>query len=246
MSRSMILEKRSFSAWLECVMSSVRSLGRLWYSSCMICTATSVFPVPGGPTTMVRPGFTPARIAATCVSVNRTVFKRAWSCEYGPGSGGVTDSTFRTFTSSSVASASSAWPFFLRFLPSSSSFGAAFAGKVTLNGGLGSSLEAPTYSMVWSAKASSRCALSRKVSLKVTVLSWSFSGMLVKCAAAGSPYPRKMSCSHSGMAHSSFIRSRMHSRIALKLFSFGLRLMRTLNVLYTSSWPPSTVAVASI
>ncbi len=31
----------------------------------MTCTAVSVLPVPGGPTTMVRPGCTPARIAST-------------------------------------------------------------------------------------------------------------------------------------------------------------------------------------
>eukprot|EP00955_Chlamydomonas_euryale_P092705 364733-Chlamydomonas_euryale.AAC.4 len=34
------------------------------------------------------------------------------------------------------------------------------------------------------------------------------------CAAPGSPYPRKMSCSHGGMMSSSFIRSRMLSSTA--------------------------------
>ena len=47
-------------------MSSVRWPGQLWYRTCMICTAVSVFPVPGGPTTIVRPGCVPALIASTC------------------------------------------------------------------------------------------------------------------------------------------------------------------------------------
>lgn len=47
-------------------MSSVRWPGQLWYSTCMICTAVSVLPVPGGPTTIVKPGCTPALIASTC------------------------------------------------------------------------------------------------------------------------------------------------------------------------------------
>ena len=40
----------------------------------MICTATSVFPVPGGPTTRVRPGCMPLFIASTCVGVNGIAF----------------------------------------------------------------------------------------------------------------------------------------------------------------------------
>ena len=48
-------------------MSSVRWLGQLWYRTCMICTAVSVFPVPGGPTTIVRPGCVPALMASTCI-----------------------------------------------------------------------------------------------------------------------------------------------------------------------------------
>lgn len=32
----------------------------------MICTAVSVLPVPGGPTTIVSPGCVPALIASTC------------------------------------------------------------------------------------------------------------------------------------------------------------------------------------
>ena len=47
-------------------MSRVRWPGQLWYSTCMICTAVSVLPVPGGPTTMVNPGCTPDLIASTC------------------------------------------------------------------------------------------------------------------------------------------------------------------------------------
>ena len=44
--------------------------------------------------------------------------------------------------------------------------------------------------------------------------------MWVYLAWAGSPYPRKMSCSQSGMTVSSFIKSRMLSSTALKLFSY--------------------------
>ena len=40
------------------------------------CTAVSVFPVPGGPTTMVSPGFTPERMASTCTGVKRMKFSR--------------------------------------------------------------------------------------------------------------------------------------------------------------------------
>ncbi len=49
--------------------------------------------------------------------------------------------------------------------------------------------------------------------------------------------PSMMSCSHSGTTHSVFIRSRIVSSTALKLFSLGLRRMMTLNVSYTSSLP---------
>lgn len=42
------------------------------------------------------------------------------------------------------------------------------------------------------------------------------------------------SCNQSGTTHSVFIRSRMVSRTALKLFSFGFLLMMTLKVSYTS------------
>ena len=40
----------------------------------MIWTATSVFPVPGGPTTRVSPGCIPERMASTWVEVKGTVF----------------------------------------------------------------------------------------------------------------------------------------------------------------------------
>mmetsp|Transcript_20883 Transcript_20883/g.53522 ORF Transcript_20883/g.53522 Transcript_20883/m.53522 type:complete len:238 (+) Transcript_20883:85-798(+) len=55
-----------------------------------------------------------------------------------------------------------------------------------------------------------------------------------------------MSCSHGGSdASGSFIRSRMLSSTALKLFSFGLRRMRRLKVLYTSSPPAMTCLLVS-
>lgn len=34
----------------------------------------ATIPVPGGPTTMVRPGFMPLRMASTCTGVKRTLF----------------------------------------------------------------------------------------------------------------------------------------------------------------------------
>ena len=40
----------------------------------MICTATSVLPVPGGPTTSVSPGCMPERMASTWVEVKGTAF----------------------------------------------------------------------------------------------------------------------------------------------------------------------------
>ena len=57
---------------------------------------------------------------------------------------------------------------------------------------------------------------------------------LQNCAAAGSSYPRIRSWSQSGTMHSPLIRSLIVSRTALKLFSFGFRLMRILKVSYTS------------
>ena len=60
----MIFSNRSLRAWFECVTSRMRSPGKLWYNSAMICTAVSVLPVPGGPTTIVSPGFRPLLIAA--------------------------------------------------------------------------------------------------------------------------------------------------------------------------------------
>ena len=56
-------------------MSRVRCPGQLWYSTCMICTAVSVLPVPGGPTTMASPGCVPALMASTC-NVNATESSR--------------------------------------------------------------------------------------------------------------------------------------------------------------------------
>uniref|UniRef100_A0A0A9CVZ0 Uncharacterized protein n=1 Tax=Arundo donax TaxID=35708 RepID=A0A0A9CVZ0_ARUDO len=55
-----------------------------------------------------------------------------------------------------------------------------------------------------------------------------------------------MLCNHSGTTHVSFIRSRIDSKIALKLFSFGFLLIRILNVPYTFSAPFSAVSVTSI
>ena len=53
------------SAWFECVMMSVRCCGKVWWMLEIICTAVSVLPVPGGPTTTVSPGFIAARSAST-------------------------------------------------------------------------------------------------------------------------------------------------------------------------------------
>ena len=50
----------------------------------IIWTATSVFPVPGGPTIMVRPGCMPARIASTWVGVKGTELRFGSECGYGP------------------------------------------------------------------------------------------------------------------------------------------------------------------
>ena len=54
----------------------------------MVCTATSVFPVPGGPTTRVSPGCMPARIASTCVGVKGTAFLLWGGGEEGKRGGG--------------------------------------------------------------------------------------------------------------------------------------------------------------
>lgn len=59
------VQPASQHTWLEWAMRRVRWSGKLWYSTCMICTAVSVLPVPGGPTTMVRPGLTPDLMAST-------------------------------------------------------------------------------------------------------------------------------------------------------------------------------------
>ena len=55
--------------WLEWVTMRVRCSGKLWYRLEMIWTATSVFPVPGGPTTMVSPGCMPDLTASIWVGV---------------------------------------------------------------------------------------------------------------------------------------------------------------------------------
>ena len=68
--------KRSFRAWLLCVTRRVRWLGKFWYRLEMICTATSVLPVPGGPTTMVRPGCIPDRMARTAQARRKRRRKR--------------------------------------------------------------------------------------------------------------------------------------------------------------------------
>ena len=73
-SSCMIFSKSWFKAWFEWVTISVLCAGKLWYRLEMIWTATSVFPVPGGPTTNVRPGCIPARIASTWVGVNGIAF----------------------------------------------------------------------------------------------------------------------------------------------------------------------------
>lgn len=62
----------------------MRWLGKLWYRLEMICTATSVLPVPGGPTTIVRPGFMPDRMASTCTGVKGTRLLGGFRLGYGP------------------------------------------------------------------------------------------------------------------------------------------------------------------
>ena len=215
------------SAALECVISNVRCPGSLWYRQCMICVAVSVLPVPGGPTTIVSPGCTPLAIAETCVGVNRTAFKTGWSSGYGPGSGGTYDSTRRIlFAFETLEGASFAFSAF-----SSSAFSSSPSpSDATLNGGTGVSQGVPSAvanRTSRSGKHSRRCSASRKVSLKSTVVSRCSRGMFAPCAAAGSPYPRNTSCSQSGTGASAFIRSRMHSRMDLKLFSFGRRRIST-------------------
>ena len=54
-----------FRAWFECVMISVRCELNVCAMFETIWTAVSVLPVPGGPTTSVRPGFIAARRAST-------------------------------------------------------------------------------------------------------------------------------------------------------------------------------------
>ena len=60
-------------------MMSARWLGKVCSRLEMICTAVSVLPVPGGPTTTERPGFIAARSASTCIGVKRVGFMRGWS-----------------------------------------------------------------------------------------------------------------------------------------------------------------------
>ena len=67
-----IFSKRSLSAWLLRATKSTCCSGWLWYSVVITCTATSVFPVPGGPSITVSPSCRPDRIASTCVGVKRT------------------------------------------------------------------------------------------------------------------------------------------------------------------------------
>mmetsp|Transcript_11877 Transcript_11877/g.50900 ORF Transcript_11877/g.50900 Transcript_11877/m.50900 type:complete len:520 (-) Transcript_11877:527-2086(-) len=133
-SRCMSFWNRSLSAALECVMSSVRCPGSLWYRQCMICVAVSVLPVPGGPTTIVSPGCTPLAIAETCVGVNRTAFKTGWSSGYGPGSGGTYDSTRRIRFETEPRSSSlfAACKSFSAFSSSAPSFSSSFVSNATV------------------------------------------------------------------------------------------------------------------
>ncbi|KAL1841281.1 hypothetical protein VTK73DRAFT_3516 [Phialemonium thermophilum] len=52
----------------------------------MICVATSVLPVPGGPTTTVSPGCVPETMASICVGVKRTRFRLGASTGAGSAS----------------------------------------------------------------------------------------------------------------------------------------------------------------
>ena len=88
--------KTSLSAWLLCVMMSVRWCGKVWWMLLMICTAVSVLPVPGGPTTTVSPGFIAARSASTCIGVKRIGFMRGASSGYGPATSAVYGCTVTT------------------------------------------------------------------------------------------------------------------------------------------------------
>lgn len=71
------LSNMSLSAAFEWVTTTVRWSGNDRKRLDMTWTATSVFPVPGGPTTRVRPALRPDRTADTWAGVNRTALPAA-------------------------------------------------------------------------------------------------------------------------------------------------------------------------
>ena len=136
------------SAWLLRATNSTRCSGWLRYSVAISCTATSVLPVPGGPSITVRPSCSPDRIASTCVGVNRTPARRVAGC-------------------SEKGSYSSRRP------PADGEHTISSSSKVSLYGGTSVSTVAPL--LLWKrtvvcGKLARTCAASSKVSPKSTVL----------------------------------------------------------------------------
>ena len=84
MSRIISFSKTSLSAVFECVKTSVRCLGKVCAMLETACTAVSVLPVPGGPTTTVRPFDIAERSDSTCIGVKRIGFIFGASSGYGP------------------------------------------------------------------------------------------------------------------------------------------------------------------
>ena len=84
MSRIISFSKTSLSAVLECVITRVRCLGKVCAMLETACTAVSVLPVPGGPTTTVRPFDIALRSDSTCIGVKRIGFIFGASSGYGP------------------------------------------------------------------------------------------------------------------------------------------------------------------
>ena len=91
-------------------MMRARCPGKVWMRLETICTAVSVLPVPGGPTTTLSPGFMAARNASTCFGVKRVGFMRGWSSGYGPAWSALYASTVTTgFAPSSPLAPPARW-----------------------------------------------------------------------------------------------------------------------------------------
>ena len=69
-------------------MITVLCVGKEWYKHAIIWTATSVLPVPGGPTTSVNPGERPDLTAFTCNGVKRIEFPNTSIFDGGAEGGG--------------------------------------------------------------------------------------------------------------------------------------------------------------